>query len=357
MNIDKNTGAVADEADRALRSTFGGLESWERLLVVALVIIGTCIILRLIDSFINKQLNSEKIMEKGSYNRIVTVTNLIRRAIKVVLIFIGVTIVMSVFNISIAPIIATLGVFSLAIGVGAQSLVKDFINGFFIIFEDQYSVGDLIEIGEIEGIVEDLGLRVTKIRDFDKILHVIPNSNISIVSNKERANIRTKIEFYLDNSCDPDFVEEKIKASIEKYRDHKDMVMGPNFWGVTENGKDAYKMALVYYTRQGHQYDLEFALRSEILKTMQRENIKSPMIRNKFIKGEDKDALLWIRRYSYPKKRTSLRRKQMGNSKKGCRHEIKVPRMWQSCLDEPHGFWKKSEKNIRRRKICKYSPS
>ncbi len=357
MNIDKNTGAVADEADRALRSTFGGLESWERLLVVALVIIGICIILRLIDSFINKQLNSEKIMEKGSYNRIVTVTNLIRRAIKVVLIFIGVTIVMSVFNISIAPIIATLGVFSLAIGVGAQSLVKDFINGFFIIFEDQYSVGDLIEIGEIEGIVEDLGLRVTKIRDFDKILHVIPNSNISIVSNKERANIRTKIEFYLDNSCDPDFVEEKIKASIEKYRDHKDMVMGPNFWGVTENGKDAYKMALVYYTRQGHQYDLEYALRSEILKTMQRENIKSPMIRNKFIKGEDKDALLWIRRYSYSKKRTSLRRKQMGNSKKGCRYEIKVPRLWQSRLDEPHGFWKKSEKNIRRRKICKYSPS
>lgn len=357
MNIDKNTGAVADEADRALRSTFGGLESWERLLVVALVIIGICIILRLIDSFINKQLNSEKIMEKGSYNRIVTVTNLIRRAIKVVLIFIGVTIVMSVFNISIAPIIATLGVFSLAIGVGAQSLVKDFINGFFIIFEDQYSVGDLIEIGEIEGIVEDLGLRVTKIRDFDKILHVIPNSNISIVSNKERANIRTKIEFYLDNSCDPDFVEEKIKASIEKYRDHKDMVMGPNFWGVTENGKDAYKMALVYYTRQGHQYDLEFALRSEILKTMQRENIKSPMIRNKFIKGEDKDALLWIRRYSYSKKRTSLRRKQMGNNKKGCRYEIKVPRLWQSRLDEPHGFWKKSEKNIRRRKICKYSPS
>lgn len=327
MNIDKNTGAVADEADRALRSTFGGLESWERLLVVSLVIIGIFIILRLIDSFINRQLNSEKIMEKGSYNRIVTVTNLIKRAIKVILLFIGVTIIMSVFNISIAPIIATLGVFSLAIGVGAQSLVKDFINGFFIIFEDQYSVGDLIEIGEIEGIVEDLGLRVTKIRDFDKILHVIPNSNISIVSNKERANIRTKIEFYLDNSCDPDFVEEKIKDAIEKYRDHKDMVMGPNFWGVTENGKDAYKMTLVYYTRQGHQYDLEFALRSEILKTMQRENIKSPMVRNKFIKGEDKDALLWIRRYSHSKKGTSLRRKQVGNSKKGCRYEIKVPRL------------------------------
>ncbi|WP_454205839.1 mechanosensitive ion channel family protein [Peptoniphilus sp. Marseille-Q6390] len=292
MNIEKNTDAVASEADQALRSTFRGLESWERLLVVALVVIGTFVILKIIDSFIGRQLNSEKIKEKGSYNRIVTVTNLIRRIIKVVLIFIGVTIVMSVFNISIAPIIATLGVFSLAIGVGAQSLVKDFINGFFIIFEDQYSVGDLVQIGDIEGVVEYLGLRVTKIRDFDKILHVIPNSNISIISNKERANIRTKIEFYLDNSCDPDFVEEKIKAAIEKYRDHEDMVIGPNLWGVTENGRDAYKMALVYYTRQGRQYDLEFALRSEILKTMQRENIKSPMVRNKFIKGEDDHALL-----------------------------------------------------------------
>lgn len=292
MNIEKNTDAVASEADQALRSTFRGLESWERLLVVALVVIGTFVILKIIDSFIGRQLNSDKIKEKGSYNRIVTVTNLIRRIIKVILIFIGVTIVMSVFNISIAPIIATLGVFSLAIGVGAQSLVKDFINGFFIIFEDQYSVGDLVQIGDIEGVVEYLGLRVTKIRDFDKILHVIPNSNISIISNKERANIRTKIEFYLDNSCDPDFVEEKIKAAIEKYRNHEDMVIGPNLWGVTENGKDAYKMALVYYTRQGRQYDLEFALRSEILKTMQRENIKSPMIRNKFIKGEDDHALL-----------------------------------------------------------------
>ena len=292
MNIEKNTDAVASEADQALRSTFRGLESWERLLVVALVVIGTFVILKIIDSFIGRQLNSEKIKEKGSYNRIVTVTNLIRRIIKVILIFIGVTIVMSVFNISLAPIIATLGVFSLAIGVGAQSLVKDFINGFFIIFEDQYSVGDLVQIGDIEGVVEYLGLRVTKIRDFDKILHVIPNSNISIIANMERANIRTKIEFYLDNSCDPDFVEEKIKAAIEKYRDHEDMVIGPNLWGVTENGKDAYKMALVYYTRQGRQYDLEFALRSEILKTMQRENIKSPMIRNKFIKGEDDHALL-----------------------------------------------------------------
>ena len=292
MNLDKNTDTVANEADRALQSTFEGLGSWQRLAVVLAIIVGIFIILQVIDRFIDGQLNSEKIKLKGSYNRIVTVTNLIKRIIKIILIFIGVTIIMSVFKISIAPILATLGVFSLAIGVGAQSLVKDLINGFFIIFEDQYSVGDLVEVEGIEGIVEDLGLRVTKIRDFSKILHVIPNSNISIVSNKERANVRTRIDFYVDNSADPSFVEEKINEALEKYKKSKEMIVGPNLWGVTENDKYAYKMSLVYYTKQGQQYDLEYAIRSEILKTMQRENIKMPIIRNELIKGEDSNALL-----------------------------------------------------------------
>lgn len=292
MNLDKNTDTVANEADKALQSTFEGLGSWQRLAVVLAIIVGIFIILQVIDRFIDGQLNSEKIKLKGSYNRIVTVTNLIKRIIKIILIFIGLTIIMSVFKISIAPILATLGVFSLAIGVGAQSLVKDLINGFFIIFEDQYSVGDLVEIEGIEGIVEDLGLRVTKIRDFSKILHVIPNSNISIVSNKERANVRTRIDFYVDNSADPSFVEEKINEALEKYKKSKEMIVGPNLWGVTENDKYAYKMSLVYYTKQGQQYDLEYAIRSEILKTMQRENIKMPIIRNELIKGEDNNALL-----------------------------------------------------------------
>lgn len=292
MNLDKNTDIVANEADKALQSTFEGLGSWQRLAVVLAIIVGIFIILQVIDRFIDGQLNSEKIKLKGSYNRIVTVTNLIKRIIKIILIFIGLTIIMSVFKISIAPILATLGVFSLAIGVGAQSLVKDLINGFFIIFEDQYSVGDLVEIEGIEGIVEDLGLRVTKIRDFSKILHVIPNSNISIVSNKERANVRTRIDFYVDNSADPSFVEEKINEALEKYKKSKEMIVGPDLWGVTENDKYAYKMSLVYYTKQGQQYDLEYAIRSEILKTMQRENIKMPIIINELIKGEDNNALL-----------------------------------------------------------------
>jgi len=283
-NLTKNTDAVANEADMALRSTFSGLVIWERLLLVVIVVVVIAVIIKLFDKFVQRQLNSEKMKQKGSYYRIVTITTLLKRIIKVALVFIGITIIMGAFNISIAPILATVGIFSLAIGVGAQNLVKDLINGFFIIFEDQYSVGDLVEINGIEGKVEDLGLRVTKVRDFGRILHIIPNSNISVVSNKERAAVRTKIEFFIDNSEDPDIVCDKIRKSLEKYKDDKNLVTPPDLWGVIENAKDYYKLALVYYTKQGNQYDLEYAIRAEILKTLQRENIKTPRVKNEIMK-------------------------------------------------------------------------
>lgn len=278
--MEQNTQEVVRDADTALRSTFDGLVTWERLAVVGIVIATIFIILSLADKFINRQLNQDKIKEMGSYNRIVTVAYLIRRIIKIVLMFIGITIIMSVFNISIAPILATLGVFLLAIGVGAQDLVKDLINGFFIIFEDQYAVGDLVTIKGITGIVEYLGLRVTKIRDFSKVIHIIPNSKIEIVANKQRGEARGLIDFYIDNSENPEQVQMKIEKALEKFSKDEKMVRGPIFWGVTENASDYYKMTLVFFTKQGDQYDLEYAIRSTILKTMQDENIKTPRIKN-----------------------------------------------------------------------------
>lgn len=278
--MENNVGETVKDVDTTLRSTFNGLVTWERFVVVLIVIVTIFVILKLTDKFINRQLYQDKVRKLGSYNRIVTVSHLIRRIIKITLLFIGITIIMSVFNISVAPILATLGVFSLAIGVGAQDLVKDLINGFFIIFEDQYAVGDIVTIEDITGTVEYLGLRVTKIRDFNKVLHIIPNSKIDIVANKQRGDARVVIDFYVDNSEDPIKVQELIEEGIAKYSKDDKMVRGPEFWGVTENGSSYYKMTLVYFTKQGDQYDLEYAIRAEILKIMQREGIKTPRVKN-----------------------------------------------------------------------------
>ncbi len=99
------------------------------------------------------------------------------------------------FNISTTSLLATAGIGGLAIGFGAQSLVKDIITGFFILLEDQYSVGgDYIQTGSYDGVVEELGLRVTKLRAFSGELHIIPNSNIQIVTNKTRGAMRALVK-------------------------------------------------------------------------------------------------------------------------------------------------------------------
>ena len=91
--------------------------------------------------------------------------------------------ILSTLTINVSAVLAGAGIVGLAVGFGAQSLVKDIITGFFIIFEDQFSVGDYIRVGQFEGTVEEIGLRTTKIKSWTGELHIIPNGNILEVTN------------------------------------------------------------------------------------------------------------------------------------------------------------------------------
>ena len=90
--------------------------------------------------------------------------------------------IISELGFDIGPILASAGIAGLAIGFGAQSLVKDVISGFFILFEDQYGVGDVVKIGDLSGVVERMTLRVTVLRNLEGQVHVIPNGNIHTVT-------------------------------------------------------------------------------------------------------------------------------------------------------------------------------
>src|SRR2546426_7805585 len=90
------------------------------------------------------------------------------------------------FNLDLRPLLASAGIAGLAIGFGAQTLVKDFINGFFILLEDQYNIGDTVRLAGLKGTVEDMTLRRTVLRDDDGTLHTIPNSQVQVVSNMTR---------------------------------------------------------------------------------------------------------------------------------------------------------------------------
>ncbi len=103
-----------------------------------------------------------------------------------VILFVAALEVLPLFGLNLGPLLASAGVAGLAIGFGAQTLVKDFINGFFILIDNQYDIGDKVSIAGVKGIVEDMSLRRTTLRDDDGTVHIVPNSQITIVSNLTR---------------------------------------------------------------------------------------------------------------------------------------------------------------------------
>jgi moderate conductance mechanosensitive channel len=115
-----------------------------------------------------------------------TVTSAVTSIIVVVIFFVAALEVLSVLHFDLGPMLASAGIAGLAIGFGAQNLVHDFINGFYILLENQYDIGDIIRVAGVKGTVEDMNLRLTTLRDDDGTVHFVPNSAIQIVSNTTR---------------------------------------------------------------------------------------------------------------------------------------------------------------------------
>ncbi|PFG18228.1 small conductance mechanosensitive channel [Propionicimonas paludicola] len=118
--------------------------------------------------------------------RIRTVASLSRNLVSITVVVIGLLTIMSVFDIPTAPLLASAGVGGLVLAFGAQSLIKDFISGIFMIMEDQYGVGDLVDVGEVRGTVEEVGLRVTQVRDLTGTLWYVRNGEILRVGNQSQ---------------------------------------------------------------------------------------------------------------------------------------------------------------------------
>src|SRR5699024_10158203 len=139
------------------------------------------------------------------------------------LVVIVVLMIVDAFDVPISTMLAGAGVVGLAIGFGAQSLVKDIIAGFFIIFEDQFSVADYIESGEIEGDVEVIGLRTTKLRSFYGHQFVIPNGNIDTVTNYSAHNGFAMVEVNLPYETDIVETEKMVEDILETLPDKYDI--------------------------------------------------------------------------------------------------------------------------------------
>src|SRR5438105_11048208 len=136
--------------------------------------------------------------------RIETLARVFRNSGAIVVVIVAGSLVLGELGISVAPILATAGVAGVAIGFGAQSLVKDYFTGFFLLLEDQVRQGDVIEVAGKSGQVEEVTLRYVRLRDFDGHVHFVPNGEIKVVSNRTRGYAQAAIDVGVGYSVDID---------------------------------------------------------------------------------------------------------------------------------------------------------
>ncbi len=250
------------------------MSSIDKLLKIIIIFVIIRILIKvsyiLIENFFKREQTLKLSMEERKAN---TLSAIIKSLSKYIIYFIGLVIVLDIFNISTSSILATAGVGGLAIGFGAQSLVKDIITGFFILFEDYFSVGDYIQVAEFDGTVEEIGIRSTRLRAFTGDLHIIPNGTIDIVTNRSRGDMRARIDVRIEYKQDIDKAIEALNAVAGKMREDERINQGPTVLGVTALAKEDLVLSIQAMTKPMEQWEIERELRKEIKEEFERRNI------------------------------------------------------------------------------------
>ena len=203
------------------------------------------------------------------------------------IIAIVIVMVLDQVGVNIAPIIASAGIVGIALGFGAQNLVKDFLSGIFMILEDQYGVGDSVDLGEAIGTVEAVGLRVTRLRDVDGTVWYVRNGEILRVGNQSQNWARTVLDITVAYESDLDQVQQLLKeeatAMYEDEQYHEVIIEEPEVWGVERFDKDGAVVRVVLKTAPLQQWPVARALRQRIKARFDAAGIRIP---TSFIPGQ-----------------------------------------------------------------------
>ncbi|ANY73656.1 mechanosensitive ion channel family protein [Paenibacillus ihbetae] len=209
---------------------------------VIIIFILTRIVIRIVYKMIDRfLLRQEKSRIQVNARRFVTVGELLKNVTSFVCNFVMILIILAEFQFKLGPLLAGAGVLGLAIGFGAQSLVKDVITGFFIIFEDQFAVGDVIKSGEYRGTVEVIGLRTTRVRGFNGEIYIIPNGLITSVTNFSLSNSLAVVDLPVKNEQQLQDTIALIQAALGNIMDRCPEVKGtPDVLGIQSLSTSEY---------------------------------------------------------------------------------------------------------------------
>jgi len=212
--------------------------------------------------------------------RVTTLVQITNIAAKVIIIGVGGMTIIKELGIDIGPILAGAGIIGLAVGFGSQALVKDLVSGFFLIMENQIRVGDVVKIGSIGGLVENITLRTVKLRDLEGIVHTIPNGEINTLSNMTYGWSRALLDIgvaYKEKVDDVMKVLADLGHAMAQEEAYKDIIMEePTILGVDSLGDSSVNIRMFIKTQPLKQWEVAREFRRRVKNEFDRIGIEIP---------------------------------------------------------------------------------
>jgi small-conductance mechanosensitive channel len=252
--------------------------------IIAILIAGL-LALRLVDSALKRWAINPGDQNRPSRveNRAETLRHIVGSLGKIVIWGIAVLMIIREFKVDTGPLLTGAGILGLAVGFGAQSLVKDVISGFFILLEDQYGVGDAVRIGEMEGIVEHMTLRVTILRNFEGHVHLIPNGSVSSLTVTTRDWARALVDVTVPHNVEIRNLFRVLETTgTLLLNEQKDSILDrPQILGIERLSDEGATVRLAVKTRPSSKAVVSREWRRFILEALEREEI--PLVMKKGI--------------------------------------------------------------------------
>ena len=260
------------------------------LTIAILAVLGRWLLGKVIDRLVRRAetgLLPDRIQWLGSDNAIArrvqrarTMGSVLKSISSIVVVTISLLMILPELGLDIAPLLASAGIIGVALGFGAQSLVKDFLSGIFMIFEDQYGVGDVVNVGEASGTVEAVTLRVTRLRDVNGTVWYVRNGEILRVGNMSQNWARTVLDVpvsYLEDLSRVRRVLQEVAHDLWEDDDFKGQVIEePEVWGVESMTPEALTVRVTMKTAPLQQWNVAREMRERVKARFDHEGIHMP---------------------------------------------------------------------------------
>jgi len=252
------------------------------LIIIAIAAAVYFVLRRLIPLIIKQTMaqHMKRRLEEDIKKRSNTLSSVLIKTSLIIIVIFALFTILPEFGINITAMLAGLGVIGIAVGFGAQTLIRDYLSGIFIILEDPYDVGDVVRVGGIAGLVEEIGLRRTILRDLDGIVHSIPNGEIKAASNftkgYSRVNLNISVAYGEDLDRVINVINRVCKEMAEDPKWKADFVTTPQVLRVDNLGDSGIDLKILGDTKPIRQWDVTGELRLRLKRTFDAEGIEIP---------------------------------------------------------------------------------